>query len=325
MAQRANWNGYLKLSLVSCPIAMYPATSSAERVSFRQINKRTGNRLKQQLVDSETGDVVDSADKGRGYEIGKNQLLPVEEEEIEQIRIESTHTIDIEKFVPRDQVDERYLDSPYYIAPTDKVGQEAFAVIREAMRNKSMVGLGRVVIARRERLVMLEPLHTGLMATTLRYAYEVRSEAGYFEDIPSIDLPEEMTKLAEHILESKAGNFDPSEFEDRYETAVVEMLKRKQAGLPQQTEPEYVRPKNVINLMDALKRSIAQEVGETGESPKGRKGKRAAAPTPEETRRQPSFRLPIAAGTKKADKQLPSPEPDAVSQARVGRKQRSYR
>src|SRR6266702_3766745 len=202
---RPFWKGYLKLSLVSCPIAMFPASSSSERVSFRQINKSTGNRLKQQLVDSVTGDVVDAGQKGRGYEIGRNQFMPVEDEELEALRLESTHTIDIEKFVPRSEIDERYLDSPYYLAPTDNVGQDAFAVIREAMKRKNMVGFGRAVISRRERIVMLEPFAKGLMATTLRYAYEVRDTAEYFDDIPSIKLPGEMIELAEHILDTKAG------------------------------------------------------------------------------------------------------------------------
>jgi DNA end-binding protein Ku len=256
---RPFWKGYLKLSLVSCPIAMFPASSSSERVSFRQINKKTGHRLKQQLVDSETSEVVESADKGRGYEIGRNQYLPVEDEELEALRLESTHTIDIEKFVPRSEIDERYLDSPYYLAPTDNVGQDAFAVIREAMKRKNMVGLGRAVISRRERIVMLEPFDKGLMATTLRYAYEVRDTSEYFDDIPSIKVPGEMIELAEHILDTKAGHFDPAEFEDRYETAVVEMLKRKQAGLPPEAQPEAAPPTNVVNLMDALRRSIDAE------------------------------------------------------------------
>jgi DNA end-binding protein Ku len=150
MVPRANWKGYLKLSLVSCPIAIYPATSAAERVSFRQINKTTGNRLKQQLVDSETLEPVDADNKGRGYEVGKNEFIQVEDAELDAIQVESSHTIEIDKFVPAAQVDRRYLDSPYYIAPTDKVGQEAFAVIRDAMRGKGMVGLGRVVIAKRD-------------------------------------------------------------------------------------------------------------------------------------------------------------------------------
>src|SRR5712691_10440992 len=170
--------------------------------------------------------------------------------ELDSLALESTHTIDIEKFVPRSEIDERYLDSPYYLTPEDKVGQDAFAVIREAMRRKGMVGLGKVVISRRERIVMLEPFEQGLMATTLRYGYEVRDAKAYFEDIPPLKLADEMVQLAEHILETKAGHFDPAEFEDRYETAVVEMLKQKQAGLPPKTElPPASRPQ-VINLMD---------------------------------------------------------------------------
>src|ERR1700687_4402034 len=148
MAPRAYWKGYLKLSLVSCPIALYPAASSAERVSFNRINKKTGNRLKQQLVDAETGDPVDKEDIGRGYEIGKGQYIQVEDEEIEKIKIESTHTIEIDCFVPRSEIDDRYLDSPYYVAPTDQVGQEAFSVIRDAIREKGMIALGRVVLTR---------------------------------------------------------------------------------------------------------------------------------------------------------------------------------
>jgi len=256
---RPFWKGYLKLSLVSCPIALFPASSSSERVSFRQINKKTGHRLKQQLVDSVTGELVESQDKGRGYEIGKNEYLPVEDEELDSLALESTHTIDIEKFVPRSEIDERYLDSPYYLTPENKVGQDAFAVIREAMRRQDMVGLGKVVISRRERIVMLEPFEQGLMATTLRYGYEIRDAKPYFEDIPPMKLPDEMVKLAEHILDTKSGHFDPAEFEDRYENALVEMLKQKQAGMPVRKEAPVAGPSTVINLMDALRRSIKAE------------------------------------------------------------------
>src|SRR6266536_2382440 len=185
--------------------------------------------------------------------------MPVEYERLESLRLESTRTIDIEKFVPRSEIDERYLDSPYYLTPEDKVGQDAFAVIREAMARKNMVGLGRVVISRRERIVMLEPREKGLVATTLHYSYEIRNATEYFDDIPDMKLPGEMIGLAEHILETKAGHFDPSEFEDRYETAVVEMLKRKQAGLPPEQQPEAAAPTNVVNLMDALRRSVEAE------------------------------------------------------------------
>ena len=153
---RPYWKGHLKLSLVSCPIAVYTATSSGERVAFRQINKATGHRLRQQLVDEETGDVVEAADKGRGYEVAKNTYLPVEDSDFDGIAVESNHTIDIDSFVPRAEIDERYCDSPYYLVPDDKAGQDAFAVIREAMRGKDMVALGRVVLAKRERVMMLQ-------------------------------------------------------------------------------------------------------------------------------------------------------------------------
>jgi DNA end-binding protein Ku len=259
MAPRANWKGYLKLSLVSCPIALYPASSSSERVSFNRINKKTGNRLKQLLVDAESGDPVDKEDIGRGYEAAKNQYIMVEDEELEKIRVESTHTIDIDSFVPRAEIDDRYVDAPYYIAPTDRVGQEAFVVIRDAIKEKGMVALGRVVIARRERVVAIEAFDKGLMALTLRYPYEVREPAAYFEDIPDLKLPAEMRELASHIVESKATHFDPAKFEDHYETALVEMLRAKQAGRTVEAPKEEKETQRVINLMDALRASIGAE------------------------------------------------------------------
>jgi DNA end-binding protein Ku len=259
MAPRAYWKGYLKLSLVSCPIALYPAASSSERVSFNRINKKTGNRLKQQQVDAETGQLVEKEDIIRGYEVGKGQYLQVPDEDIEKIQIESTHTIDINSFVPRAEIDERYLDSPYYIAPTDQVGLEAFAVIRDAIREKKMVALGRIVLNRRERVVMLEPFDKGLLAVTLRYQYEVRDQTAYFSDIPDLKLPGEMKELAAHIVDNKSGNFDPTKFEDHYESALVEMLRAKQAGMVIQARKEEPAPHRVINLMDALKASIGAE------------------------------------------------------------------
>lgn len=255
MAPRANWKGYLKLSLVSCPIALYPASSDSERRSFNRINKKTGNRLKQQNVDAETGDVVDREDIGRGYEVGRGQYMLVEDEELEKIRIESTHTIEIESFVPRAEIDERYLDSPYYIAPTERVGQEAFAVIRDAIREQGMAALGRVVVSRREHVVMLEAFDKGLLGTTLRYPYEVRDHAAYFEDVPDLKLPAEMKALAAHIVDSKVSHFDPSRFVDHYETALVEMLRAKQAGRVVAAPKEEPGPQRVINLMDALRAS----------------------------------------------------------------------
>jgi DNA end-binding protein Ku len=259
MAPRAYWKGYLKLSLVSCPIALYPASSTSERVSFNRINKKTGNRLKQQLVDSETSEPVEREDVGRGYEIGKNQYLQVEDEEIEKIQIESTHTVDITSFVPRAEIDDRYLDSAYYIAPTDQVGQEAFAVIRDTIRDKKMVALGRIVLTRREHVIMLEAFDKGLLAVTLKYLYEVRDHAAYFEDVPDLKLPAEMKDLASHIVDSKATHFDPSTFEDHYETALVDMLRAKQAGTMIEPKKAEAAPQRVINLMDALRASIGAE------------------------------------------------------------------
>jgi len=256
MAPRAYWKGYLKLSLVSCPIALYPASSSSERVSFNRINSRTGNRLKQQMVDAESGEPVDKEDIKKGYEYAKGQYILMEDDELEKIRIESTHTIDIDTFVPRAEIDDRYLDSPYYIVPTDQVGQEAFSVIRDAMRDKKMVALARVVLSRREHVVMLEAFDKGLLATTLRYGYEVRDQKDYFDDIPDLKLPAEMMKLATHIVDSKAGHFDPKAFEDHYEKALVELIKSKQAGEPVEAVGKEEAPARVINLMDALKASI---------------------------------------------------------------------
>ena len=184
MAPRPYWKGYLKLSLVACPVSVFTATTTSDRVSFRQINKKTGNRLRQQLVDEATREVVETADKGRGYEVDKGVYIQVEEEELEALEIESNHTIDIDSFVPHSQIDERYFDTTYYIAPNDQVGREAFGVIREAMRGKDMVALGRIVVAKRERVIALQPWDKGLLGTTLRYAYEVRNAGEYFDEIP---------------------------------------------------------------------------------------------------------------------------------------------
>jgi DNA end-binding protein Ku len=225
-------------------------------VSFNRINAKTGNRLKQLNVDAESGQPVERDDVKRGYEYAKGQYILVEDAEIDKIRIESTHTIDIDSFVPRAEIDDRYLSTPYYIAPTDKVGQEAFTVIRDAMQEKKMVGLARIVLARREYVVMLEPFFKGLLATTLRYPYEVRDHKEYFDDIPDLKLPTEMKKLAAHIVDTKAAHFDPKKFEDHYEQALVELLRKKQAGLPMPSVEEEAPPPRVINLMDALKASI---------------------------------------------------------------------
>lgn len=296
---RPYWKGYLKLSLVSCPIALYTATSPGERVAFRQINKKTGHRLRQQLIDDETGEPIDPDDKGRGYEVDKGVYLLVEDEELDAIAVESSHTIDIDSFVPKSEIDERYIESPYYLIPEGKVALEAFAVIRDAMRGKDMVALGRVVLSKRERVIMLQPRGKGLLGETLRYPYEVRDEAIYFNDIAEIQIPKDMLALAEHILESKAASFDPSKFHDRYEEAIVAMLNEKKAGLPIAKERPKPRIVAGTDLMAALRQSIesAKEAApKTAAKPAppapAAKGKRAAKGSPD----QREMLLPIAGG-----------------------------
>lgn len=256
MAPRANWKGYLKLSLVSCAVALYPASSTSQRVSFNTINRKSGNKVKRIYVDPDTGEEVTTTDQVKGYAIAKNQYVLVEEEELDAVKIESSHTIDIEKFVPRAEIDPRYMDVPYYITPEDKVSQEAFAVIRDAMRDGDVVGIGRVVVARRERIIMLEPFEQGVLGTVLRYGYEVRDAGAYFDAIPPMTLPDEMRELANVIIGRKAGHFDAREFKDRYEDALVELVKSKQAGVIVQSAAPDTGTGNVINLMDALRRSL---------------------------------------------------------------------
>jgi DNA end-binding protein Ku len=254
MAPRPNWKGFLKLSLVSCAVALYPATSTSQRIRFNIINRNTGNRIRNDIVDAETGQPVDPEDRVKGYQVEKGRYVLVEDEELDNVALESTHTIDIEEFVPVSEVDRIYLDESYYLVPQDDMAQEAFAVIREAMRKEDLVGLARVVIYRREHLLLLQPRGKGLMATALRYKTEVRNADNYFDEIPNIKVPADMLKLGTQILESKKGHFDPDKFEDRYENALMKLIKAKQAGKAPPTIAEP-KPSNVINLMDALRRS----------------------------------------------------------------------
>jgi DNA end-binding protein Ku len=254
MAPRPNWKGFLKLSLVSCSVALYTATSTSQRVSFNIINRKTGNRIRYDVVDAETGEEVEKEDRVKGYKVDKNDYLLLEDEELENVALESTHTIDIEEFVPASDIDRIYLDESYYIVPQDEVAQEAFPVIREAMRKENLAGLARVVIYRREHLLLLQPRGKGLLATALRYKNEVRDEDEYFDEIPNVKVSADMLKLATHILETKKGAFKPEKFGDRYEDALKALIKAKQQGKkpPVVSEP---KPSNVINLMDALQRS----------------------------------------------------------------------
>jgi len=281
MAPRPNWKGFLKLSLVSCAVALYPATSTSQRIRFNILNRKTGNRIRNEIVDAETGEPVEQEDRVKGYQFEKGQYVLVEEEELDNVALESTHTIDIEQFVPMSEVDRIYLDESFYLVPQDEMAQEAFAVIREAMRKDDLVGLARVVIYRREHLLLLAPRGKGLMATALRYKTEVRDEKTYFDDIKDFKIPADMLKLAVQILESKKGHFSPEKFEDRYEDALMELIKAKRAGKAPPVISEE-RPSNVINLMDALRRSA-----------RGDRGGRTATPRKNNTRKKPASRKKV--------------------------------
>jgi len=292
MAPRANWKGFLKLSLVSCGIALFPATSTRERIRFNIINRETGNRVRYRQIDAETGEDVPEEDRVKGYKVADGSYVLLEPEELEDVALESTHTIDIESFVPRKEIGDIYLDTPFYLAPDDDVGVEAFCVIRDAMRAMSLVGLARVVLYNHERLLMLEPLDKGIKATALRYQDEIRDAKDYFSDIKDAKVPKDMLELAEHILKTKRGHFDPSKFSDRYEDALKALIHAKQAGKPVPAAPS--RPSNVINLMDALRRSVRSEHGGgggkggagKGERPSRRGGKSRAERSSQATRKR---------------------------------------
>ena len=263
MAPRAYWKGYLKLSLVSCPIALFPATSEREKISFHQLNKETGNRIRYKKVDADTGDEVANTDIIKGYELAKGEYIELEPEELEAVAIESKHVIDIEEFVPRNEIDELYVRDPYYIVPDGEVGQQAFAVIREAIRKEGMVALGKVVFTSREHIIALEARGKGMVGLTLRYPYEVRKEDEYFDSVEDEKIPKDMLDLAIHIVETKTGHFKPAEFKDQYEDALKDLLRKKQKG-EKIERPKEREPSNVINLMDALKQSIKAGGGRSG-------------------------------------------------------------
>ena len=270
MAPRAYWKGYLKLSLVSCPIALYPATSEREKISFHQLNKETGHRIRYRKVDAETGDEVEQAAIIKGFEVNKGEYVELDPEELEAVAIESKRTIEIEEFVPKTDIDEIYMRDPYFIVPDGEVGQQAFAVIREAIRKEGMVALGKVVFTSREHIIALEARDKGMMGITLRYPYEVRDQNEYFDGIENEKVPKDMLDLAIHIVESKKGKFEPRKFEDQYEDALKDLIRKKQKG-EKIERPKEPQRSNVVNLMDALKKSVAADKDARPRAKKGRK------------------------------------------------------
>lgn len=308
MAPRANWKGFLRLSLVTCPVALFPATSDSEKISFNQINRKTGHRIRYLKVDADTGDEVEPNDIVKGYKIDTDTYITVEPEELEKVEIESSRTIEINEFVDRVDIDERYVVRPYYLVPDGKIGHDAYAVIRETIRSMGKVAIGRLVLANRENIIALDPMKNGLMGLLPRYPYEVRNEDEYFDDIQDVKVTKEMLDLAKHIVEQKSDEFDPEKFEDRYETAPTDLINAKRAG---KTIKAKARPsgENVVDLMEALKRSIAGNRAQSEPQAKAKPKRRKTAPG------QKEMLLPIA-GKSSGKQATKAPAKPAVSRNR---------
>ena len=262
MAPRSYWKGYLKLSLVTCPVAMMPATSESEKVRFHTINRKTGNRVVSRYVDSVTRKPVDEDDEARGYPRGEDDYVILEEDEIESVALESTRTIDIDMFVPRDSIEWIWYDTPHYLVPDDKVGEEAFAVIREAMTDNDVVGISRLVMYRRERAVMLEPRDSGIILWTLRYGDEVRDSEDYFDGLKGGKPESAQLTLMKKFIKSRTRKWDKSIAHDPVQDKLLDIIAAKKKGRkarPAKAKTEEVRPSNVINIMDALKASLAKK------------------------------------------------------------------
>jgi DNA end-binding protein Ku len=309
MAPRANWKGFLRLSLETCPVTLFPATSDAEKISFNQINRKTGHRIKHLKVDAETGDEVAADDIMKGYKVDADTYIEIDKDELENIALESTRTIEIDEFVPRAEIDQRYVIRPYYLVPDGKVGHDAYAVIRETIRSMDMVAIGRVVLTNREHIIALEPMKKGLMGTLLRYPYEVRNEDEYFDGIQDVNVTEDMLDLAKHIVQQKTAEFEPDKFEDHYEAALTDLINQKRNGKTITAKPRP-RGENVVDLMDALKGSIG---GKTKVPPatRGKKSRKAAAG-------QKEMLLPIAGKKEAAKDEAKKPVKTSTRQRKAG-------
>lgn len=300
MAPRANWKGFLRLSLVTCPVALFPATSDSEKISFNQINRNTGHRIKYVKVDAETGEEVLSEDIMKGFKVDTDTYVEVGKDELEKIALESTRTIEIDEFVPKGDIDPRYAIRPYYLVPDGKVGHDAYAVIRETIRDMDMVAIGRLVLTSREHIIALEPLKNGLMGTLLRYPYEVRGEEDYFDDIQDVKVTKDMLDLARHIVQQKTGQFEPGKFEDRYEAALVELVNSKRNGNLGKVTATPRPGTNVVDLMTALQQSLKGGVA---------KPAKAKARKPAKATGQREMLLPITGKRASKEETKPAAKP----------------
>ncbi|KRE02631.1 Ku protein [Bosea sp. Root670] len=263
MAPRAIWKGILKVAEVTCPVALYTAASTSERISFHTLNRKTGHRVHRQFIDAVTGKPVEKEDQVKGYDRGDGDYIMLEPEEIAEAIPESDKTLDVATFLPCDEIDDLFFDRPYYVTPSTPVAAEAFALIREVMASRETAALARTVIFRRMRSILIRPHDAGMIATTLNFDYEVRPVESAFDDIPKLKIEGEMLELAEHIIRTKAGRFDPKAFDDRYETALAELVKAKIEG--RKIKPvKRSEPAKVVNLLDALRQSA--KPGKSGKS-----------------------------------------------------------
>lgn len=278
MAPRANWKGYLKVGELSCQVALYTAASTSDRVSFHIINRETGNRVHRQMVDADTGKAVENEDIIKGYEISSGEYVFLEPDEVKAAVPEADKTLELEAFIPCDGVDTAYLDRPYYLAPADKPSAEIFALIRKGLEEKNVAALARTVLFRRLRTLLIRPGEQGLIASTLNYDYEVRPAKEIFTDIKNFKIDGEMLDLARHIIDTKRGEFDPTEFDDRYETALAELIRAKIEGrkLKKKVKAE---PKKVSSLLDALRQSAGTPSARKKAAPKKTAGKTASRKT----------------------------------------------
>ncbi|WP_332658661.1 non-homologous end joining protein Ku [Brevundimonas sp.] len=279
MAARPTWQGHLKLSLVTCPVALYTATSSASHVSFHLINPDTNNRIRMVPTDPDTGP-VERSDLVKGYEVSKDEYVLFDDADFDKVKLESTRTIDINQFVDEDDIDRLYWDDPFYVVPEKGVGAEAFAVIRDAMKAAGKIAIGCLVLRNRERQIALEVRGKGLVAYSLRPHDEVRDTADYFDDIPAVKPDKDMVEIATRIIGQKESDFDPSKFTDRYDDALKDMIKAKQKGgkgLVEAPEPDDT---NVVDLMAALRASLKGSAGGKAAPAKKAAAKKAPAKKP---------------------------------------------
>lgn len=270
MAPRANWKGVLKIAEVICPVSLYTAASTSERIVFHTLNRATGNRVERQYIDAETEKPVDREDQVKGYEVSDGNYIELTPEELKAAVPESDKTLAVSAFIGCGEIDDVYFDKPYYLAPSDRVAQEAYAIIRDGLREKKVAAIARTMLFRRVRTLLIRPHQDGLIATTLNFDYEVRAAADEFRDIPDLKLKGEMLDLAEHIIDTKMGEFDIAGFDDRYEAALAELVKAKIEG--KKIKPRKApKEEKVIDLMAALRESagLGKPKGKTGAASRG--------------------------------------------------------